>query len=141
MENSIEEIEEELNKNLDFLIKTANKMEQLTTVNIVAMKQPTLLLFLSILSDYKRVLKENEEKNKIKEQKECTFREYGAEEGLWYCSNCHNEWLFYEGTPEENNLKYCPHCGAKVIKYESYIETEIEIANKMAKDYLKESEE
>ena len=94
-----------------------------------------------ILSDYKRVLKENEKKNKIKEQKECTFREYGAEEGLWYCSNCHDEWLFYEGTPEENNLKYCPHCGAKVIKYESYIETEIEIANKMIKDYLKESEE
>ena len=60
-ENSIEEdIEEKLNKNLDFLIKNANKMEQLTAVNIVAMKQPTILLFLSILSDYKRVLKENE---------------------------------------------------------------------------------
>ena len=95
-----------------------------------------------ILSDYKRVLKENEELNKkIKEQKECAFREDGTEECLWCCSNCHDEWLFYEGTPEENNLKYCPHCGAKVIKYESYIETEIEIANKMAKDYLKESEE
>lgn len=95
-----------------------------------------------ILSDYKRVLKENEELNKkIKEQKECAFREDGTEECLWYCSNCHDEWLFYEGTPEENNLKYCPHCGAKVIKYESYIETEIEIANKMAKDYLNESEE
>ena len=61
-ENSIEEdIEEKLNKNLDFLIENANKMEQLTAVNIVAMKQPTLLLFLSILSEYKRVLKENEE--------------------------------------------------------------------------------
>lgn len=95
-----------------------------------------------ILSDYKRELKENEELNKkIKEQKECAFREDGTEECLWYCSNCHAEWLFYEGTPEENNLKYCPHCGAKVIKYESYIETKIEIANKMAKDYLKESEE
>ena len=102
-----------------------------------------------ILSDYKRVLemnevllKENEELNKkTKEQKECTFREDGAEECLWHCSNCHDEWIFYEGTPEENNLKYCPHCGAKVIKYESYIETEIEIANKMVKDYLKESEE
>lgn len=91
--------------------------------------------------DYKRVLKENEELNKkIKEQKECTFREDGTEECLWHCSNCHDEWLFYEGTPEENNLKYCPHCGAKVIKYKSYIETEIEIANKIAKDYLKESE-
>ena len=102
-----------------------------------------------ILSDYKRVLemnevllKENEELNKkTHEQKECTFREDGAEECLWHCSNCHDEWIFYEGTPEENNLKYCPHCGAKVIKYESYIETEIEIANKMVKDYLKESEE
>ena len=104
---------------------------------------------IGILSDYKRVLeinevllKENEELNKkTKEQKECTFREDGTEECLWHCSNCHDEWIFYEGTPEENNLKYCPHCGAKVIKYESYIETEIEIANKMVKDYLKESEE
>ena len=34
-------------------------------------------------------------------QKECIFREDGAEEGLWHCSNCHNEWLFYEGTPED----------------------------------------
>ena len=92
-----------------------------------------------ILSDYKRVLKENEELNSVK--KECVFREDGTEECLWHCSNCHDEWLFYEGTPEENNLKYCPHCGAKVIKYESYMETEIKIANKMAKDYLKESEE
>lgn len=91
---------------------------------------------IEILSDYKRVLKENEEKNKIKEQKECTFREYGAEEGLWYCSNCHDEWLFYEGTPEENNLKYCPHCGAKVTKYENYIEGEIEVANKMEEDLI-----
>lgn len=102
-----------------------------------------------VLSDYKRVLKmnevllkDNEELNKKnKRAKECTFREDGTEECLWHCSNCHDEWIFYEGTPEENNLKYCPHCGAKVIKYESYIETEIEIANKMVKDYLKESEE
>lgn len=67
MENSIEEdIEEKLNKNLDFLIGNANKMEQLTAVNIVAMKEPIILLFLSILSDYKRVLKENEELKIIK---------------------------------------------------------------------------
>ena len=43
-----------------------------------------------------------------------------------------------EGTPEDNELKYCPHCGAKVIKYESYIEGQIEIANKIEEDYLKE---
>lgn len=66
MENSIEDIEEKLNKNLDFLIENANKMEQLTAVNIVAMKQPIILLFLSILSEYKRVLKENEELRIVK---------------------------------------------------------------------------
>ena len=131
MENSIEEdikiIENFINwLTIDFEYDSGNEIKAIE----------------HILSDYKKVLEENEELNKkIKEQKECTFREDGTEECLWYCSNCHDEWLFYEGTPEENNLKYCPHCGAKVIKYESHIETEIEIANKMAEDYLKESEE
>ena len=85
-----------------------------------------------ILSDYKRALKENEELKSVK--KECIFREDGAEECLWRCSNCNKEWLFYEGTPEDNELKYCPHCGAKVTKYENYIEGEIEVANKMEED-------
>ena len=71
-ENGTEEdIEEKLNKNLDFLIGNANKMEQLTAVNIVAMKEPIILLFLSILSDYKRVLKENEE---LKQEKINNYR-------------------------------------------------------------------
>ena len=49
-----------MNKELDFLIEDANKTEQLTAISIMAMKEPIILLFLSILSDYKRVLKENE---------------------------------------------------------------------------------
>ena len=65
MKNSIEEdikiLEEKMNKELDFLIETANKTEQLTAISIIAMKEPIILLFLSILLDYKRVLKENEE--------------------------------------------------------------------------------
>ncbi len=98
---------------------------------------------IDILSDYKRVLKENEEVKSVK--KECVFREDGTEECLWHCSNCKKEWLFYEGTPEDNELKYCPHCGAKVTKYENYIEGEIEVANKMEEDLIeklqKENEE
>lgn len=66
-ENSIEEdikiLEEKMNKELDFLIENANKTEQLTAISIIAMKEPIILLFLSILSDYKRILKENKEKN------------------------------------------------------------------------------
>lgn len=69
-------------------------------------------------------------------KKECIFREDGTEECLWHCSNCNEEWLFYEGTPEDNELKYCPHCGAKVTKYENYIEGEIEVANKMEEDLI-----
>lgn len=138
MKNSIEEDIKDIEKYISFTSKRENFSHD-TDWN---WNKDLANKIEHILSDYKRVLKENEELNKkIKEQKECAFREDGTEECLWYCSNCHDEWLFYEGTPEENNLKYCPHCGAKVIKYESYIETEIEIANKMAKDYLKESEE
>lgn len=143
-ENSIEDIKILENMNDGYTFKDCNICNNYNEKTKCCDKHKCMELqaIEHILSDYKRVLKENEELNKkIKEQKECAFREDGTEECLWYCSNCHDEWLFYEGTPEENNLKYCPHCGAKVIKYESYIETEIEIANKMAKDYLKESEE
>ena len=66
-ENSIEEyvkiLEEKMNKELDFFIENASKAEQLTAISMIAMKEPIILLFLSILSDYKRVLKENEELN------------------------------------------------------------------------------
>ena len=68
-ENSIEEyvkiLEEKMNKELDFFIENASKAEQLTAISMIAMKEPIILLFLSILSDYKRVLKENEEKTTI----------------------------------------------------------------------------
>ena len=96
-----------------------------------------------IREELKELKKENKELKSVK--KECAFREDGTEECLWHCSNCNKEWLFYEGTPEDNELKYCPHCGAKVTKYENYIEREIEVANKMEEDLIeklrKENEE
>ena len=30
------------------------------------------------------------------------------------CSACHCEWVCYDGTPEDNNMRYCPECGAKM---------------------------
>lgn len=65
MEENIEILIEKMNKELDFLIENANKTEQLTATSIMTMKQPIILLFLSVLSNYQKVLKENEEKNKI----------------------------------------------------------------------------
>lgn len=31
------------------------------------------------------------------------------------CSNCGEPWVLNAGTPEENNMHYCPNCGAKMI--------------------------
>lgn len=67
-EEDIEILEKKMNKELNFLIENANKAEQLTAISIIAMKEPVILLFLSILSDYKRVLKMNEVLLKENEQ-------------------------------------------------------------------------
>lgn len=32
----------------------------------------------------------------------------------WQCSACGCEWYLEAGTPEENNMHYCPECGAKM---------------------------
>ena len=41
------------------------------------------------------------------EQEQC-------EESLYSCSACGTEWVTIEGTPKENGMDYCPHCGAKM---------------------------
>ena len=35
--------------------------------------------------------------------------------GIYECSNCSETWILYYGTPEENNMNYCPKCGAQMI--------------------------
>jgi DNA-directed RNA polymerase subunit RPC12/RpoP len=32
----------------------------------------------------------------------------------YQCSECGQEWCLNDGTPEENGMNYCPHCGAKM---------------------------
>lgn len=32
------------------------------------------------------------------------------------CSACNESWTTIEGTPFDNSMKYCPHCGAKMDK-------------------------
>lgn len=36
---------------------------------------------------------------------------------FWECSNCKLGWFFDSGTPEENELNYCPKCGCKVTEF------------------------
>ena len=37
-----------------------------------------------------------------------------CEESLYSCSACGAEWVTIEGTPKENDMDFCPHCGAKM---------------------------
>lgn len=32
--------------------------------------------------------------------------------GVWQCSNCKEEYVLEEGTPDDNFYNYCPNCGA-----------------------------
>lgn len=32
------------------------------------------------------------------------------------CSVCGESWMTVEGTPWQNGMNYCPHCGAKMIE-------------------------
>lgn len=33
---------------------------------------------------------------------------------LYTCSACRCDWTTIDGTPFENNMRYCPECGAKM---------------------------
>lgn len=36
------------------------------------------------------------------------------EEGCYSCSVCGNPWIIIDGTPQDNEMYFCPHCGAKM---------------------------
>ena len=33
---------------------------------------------------------------------------------IFVCSNCKETWILNYGNPSENNMNYCPNCGAKM---------------------------
>ncbi len=43
-------------------------------------------------------------------------------DATWVCSVCGHEWVLIDGTPQENDMHYCPKCGARMdggIRHES----------------------
>lgn len=38
----------------------------------------------------------------------------GEPDEAYICSECGEPWILNEGTPEENNMRYCPSCGARM---------------------------
>ena len=44
--------------------------------------------------------------------RECQDHYYGW--NIWECMNCHEEFVLEEGTPVDNEYKFCPNCGARM---------------------------
>ena len=36
------------------------------------------------------------------------------DDNTYECSQCGEPWTLIDGTPEENNMKFCPNCGAEL---------------------------
>lgn len=43
----------------------------------------------------------------------------GEPDEAYVCSCCGEPWVLCEGTPDENNMNYCPNCGARMIEEET----------------------
>lgn len=35
-------------------------------------------------------------------------------DSIYVCSECGETWTLIDGTPQDNNMRYCPHCGARM---------------------------
>lgn len=44
-----------------------------------------------------------------------TFEGYDGDE-YYECSNCGEPWFLEAGTPKDNNMNFCPNCGADMRK-------------------------
>lgn len=40
----------------------------------------------------------------------------GEPDEAYVCSACGEAWFLVSGNPEENNMNYCPRCGAKIYE-------------------------
>jgi len=52
---------------------------------------------------------------------DCKYVLDDFESNAWECSNCKLLWQLTVGTPKENNMNYCPQCGAKIIEEIEYV--------------------
>lgn len=41
----------------------------------------------------------------------------------WTCTNCKEAWILNDGDPIANNMRYCPHCGAKCLSDDDFCAT------------------
>lgn len=59
----------------------------------------------------------------------CIYTLVEPDWNAWECSNCKDLWTLTDGTPEDNHMNYCPHCGYEIIN--NVIETLDDILKQM----------
>ena len=56
----------------------------------------------------------------------CVYEQIEEDENLWRCNKCECIWCLEEGSPEKNNMNYCPECGSRITKNIEFEEDEDE---------------
>lgn len=44
----------------------------------------------------------------------------GEPDEAYICSECGEPWTLIDGNPAENNMRYCPNCGARMDKEDEH---------------------
>lgn len=83
------------------------------------MNEPeTIALISQLTADKKSLEKQLEQSVKRGEWEEIS--EYNGWGDTHYrCSVCGEEWYLEDGTPKQNNMNFCPRCGADMRRGES----------------------
>lgn len=89
-------------KYIEILSKTAKRVKEFN-------EDTPIMISLVCVEDILELLKEQEAKTGHWIEKE----DY-AFDTYYDCSVCGESWSTIEGTPWENGMNYCPHCGAKM---------------------------
>lgn len=98
---------------LDLIKRQAAEIEKLRTDNAIISDVyiKALEAFEAEKAEKEKILKEFESKQGEWIEKDDGFG------GVYYdCTACGCSWTTVDGTPWENNMRYCPECGAK-MKY------------------------
>jgi predicted RNA-binding Zn-ribbon protein involved in translation (DUF1610 family) len=48
------------------------------------------------------------------DQAKCEYTLIDDDCNVWQCSNCGMEWILENGSPKENEMKFCPKCGFEI---------------------------
>lgn len=69
-----------------------------------------------VISELERVYDETKP-NVVEETYAHWKRADDIDEGIWRCSKCDLTWILNEGTPSQNEMRYCPKCGSYMLEY------------------------